>query len=179
VTDLGEDRFSMVEVDGELWSVDGRPNPNVFPELTETTFTHMVCGSRVAGPSTWLKAVHVTHPAPSHAAEYERVFGAPVTFGSRWNALNVDRSFLTRPVAVQPRFVFGVLTRHAEELLEALKASGATRARVEGLLMPVLHTGKVGVEDVARRMGLIRPTALPPAQGRGRHLRTGAGRPPS
>ena len=158
VTDLGQDRFEIAQVDGALWCVDKRPEPNAFPELTETTFGFMVCGSRVAAPSTWLKAVHVTHPAPAYAAEYERVFGAPVTFSSRWNALRIDPSFLTTPVNVQPRYVFGILTRHADGLMQTLTATQTARGRVERQILPVLHTGQVRVEAVASQMGLSRQT---------------------
>ena len=159
VTDLGGgDRFEMIQKDGAVWSIDRRPDPNAFPELTETTFGFMVCGSRVAAPSTWLKEVHVTHPAPVYAAEYERVFGAPVTFGSHWNALRCDPAFLTTPVNVQPRYVFGVLSRHADALMEGLKTPQTVRGRVEGLIMPVLHAGDVGIDGVAVRMGVSRQT---------------------
>lgn len=158
VTDMGVDRFGIEEVDGEMWGVDYRPDPNEFPELTETTFGFMVCGSRVAAPSTWLKEVHVTHPPPAYAAEYERVYGAPVTFNARWNALRIDRSFLTTPVNVQPRFVFGVLSRHADALLAELKAAQTVRAEVERALMPVLHTGEVSADMVASGLGLSRQT---------------------
>lgn len=159
VTDLGDDpRFEMAQVDGALWTVDKRVDPDAFPELTETTFGFMVCGSRVAAPSTWLKEVHVTHPAPSYAAEYERVFEAPVVFGSRWNALRIDPVFLTTPVNVQPRYVFGVLSKHADALMEGLKAIDTTRAEVERRLLPILHTGEVGVDAIAAAMGLSRQT---------------------
>lgn len=161
VTDMGEggERFDMIpDEDGCVWSVDRRPDPNAFPELTETTFGFMVCGSRVAAPSTWLKEVHVTHPAPAHAAEYERVFGAPVTFGSRWNALKSDPAFLTTPCNVQPRYVFGVLSKHADTLMEGLQTAGGVRARVERLIMPILHTGEVGADGIAVAMGMSRQT---------------------
>lgn len=159
VTDTGRaDRFEMVQNEDGLWTVDRRADPNAFHELTETTFGFMICGSRVAGPSTWLKEIHVTHPAPGYAAEYERVFGVPVTFSSAWNATRIDPSFLTTPVNVQPRFVFGVLSRHADAQLEALKTSHATRAKVESLIMPVLHTGEAGVDRIAGLMGVTRQT---------------------
>lgn len=161
VTDLGDEgeRFDMVpDPDGCVWSVDRRRDPNAFPELTETTFGFMVCGSRVAAPSTWLKEVHVTHAAPAYAPEYERVFGAPVIFGSHWNALKSDPAFLTTPVNVQPRYVFGVLSKHADALMQGLTSAGTVRGRVESLLMPILHTGEVGVDAVADGLGLSRQT---------------------
>ena len=159
VTDMGDDqRFEMAQVDGGLWTVDKRPDPNAFPELTETTFGFMVCGSRVAAPSTWLREVHVTHPAPSWAAEYQRVFEAPVVFGSHWNALRIDPVFLTTPVNVQPRYVFGVLSKHADALMEGLKAVDTTRAEVERRILPILHTGQAGIDAIAAAMGLSRQT---------------------
>ena len=167
VTDLGEDRFSMEMVDGALWSIDHRPNPNDFPELTESTFGFMVCGSRVAAPSTWLQEVHVTHKAPSYATEYERVLGAPVVFESHWNALRIDPSFLTTRVNVQPRYVFGILSNHADALLQALQASNTHRSRVESLLMPILHTGDASVKLIAKRMGLSRSTLARRLQAEG------------
>ncbi|MBN8529589.1 MAG: AraC family transcriptional regulator ligand-binding domain-containing protein [Caulobacterales bacterium] len=161
VTDLDEadERFDMVpDPDGCVWSVDRRRDPNAFPELTETTFGFMVCGSRVAAPSTWLKAVHVTHPAPPYAAEYERVFGVPVTFDSHWNALKSDPAFLTTPVNVQPRYVFGVLSKHADALMQGLRSASTLRGRVENLILPILHTGEVGIDAVADGLGLSRQT---------------------
>jgi len=159
VTDLGpENRFELVHDGGSVWTVDRRPDPGAFPELTETTFGFMICGSRVAGPSTWLQEVHVTHAAPDYATEYERAWGAPVTFSSHWNAIRMDPSFLTTPVNVQPRYVFGVLRKHATAQIEALQASNAVRAQVENLIMPVLHKGGVRVETVAASMGISRQT---------------------
>lgn len=167
VTDLGPDRFTMEMVDGALWCIDRRPDPNELPEMTETTFGFMVCNSRVAAPSTWLKEAHVTHPAPTYAAEYERIWGAPVTFGSHWNALRIDPSFLTTRVQVQPRYVFGILNRHAEAMLAELDASATTRGQVERLLLLTLHTGDVDMDEVARRLGLSRRTLARRLQAEG------------
>lgn len=158
VTDMGMDRFGIETFQGDIWSVDRRPDPNEFPELTETTFGFMVCGSRVAAPSTWLKEVHVTHAPPSYAAEYERVYGAPVTFNARWNALRIDRSFLTTPVNVQPRFVFGVLSRHADALMADLRGAQTVRAEVERSLMPILHTGEASAARAAADLHVSRQT---------------------
>lgn len=159
VTDMGaKGRFTLGPVDGGLWGVDHRPNPNTFPEHTETTFGFMVCGARIVGPSRWLKEVHVTHKAPSYRKEYERIFEAPVTFESHWNALRIDPLFLTHPVNVQPRYVFGILSQHADDLLKSLESSKTMRGRVESLLMPVLHTGDASMAGVAAKLGLSRPT---------------------
>jgi AraC-like DNA-binding protein len=145
---------------GLLWLTDGRDNPNAFPEATETTLAWLVCGARRYSDAAFCKAVHVTHAAPSYAREYERVFRAPVAFASDRNALLIDAAWVTAEVAPRQRYAFGVLSEHAEALLASLERSTSLRARVESLLMPVLHTGEIGMETIAERLALSRQTLL-------------------
>jgi AraC-like DNA-binding protein len=156
--DGSEDRFSVTHKDGGVWAVDNRDNPNEFPELTESTFARMICGPRRFGVTQLAKVVHVSHPAPAHRAEYERVYGAPVTFGADWNAVLLDEKWLSHKISVQPRYVFGILSDHADALLRSLENSKSTRGRVESLLMPILHKGEANVDAIAAKMGLSRQT---------------------
>ena len=154
----GGDRFEMVFDRGGLWMIDNRKSPNDFPELTESAFAQLVCGPRRFDPSYGVKAVHVTHAAPSHRAEYERIFRAPVVFDSDRNALQLDETWVSRRVARLPRYVFGVLTEHADELLKTLESSKSLKGRVEALLMPALHTGQANMEVIAGKLGISRQT---------------------
>jgi AraC-like DNA-binding protein len=152
------ERFALLPDESGLWLVDNRSNPNEYPELTEGTFAQIVNGTRRFGSTPFVKAVHVTHPDPGYRSEYERIFAAPITFESTRNAMRIDPAWLTHRVAEQPRYVFGVLTRHADALLAKLDASAATRSRVQQLLLRTLHTGNVGMAQVARETGLSRDT---------------------
>ena len=151
-------RFELVSRDGQLWMVDTRVDPNAFPELTEGAFARLVCGPRRFLPEPHVLEVHVTHPAPAWSAEYDRIFQCPVTFASDWNAMRLDPRIATWPVALQPRYVFGVLTRRADDLLQDLEDQKTVRGRVEAVLLPLLHTGEVGADAVARAMGFSRQT---------------------
>jgi hypothetical protein len=117
----GGDRFGIVVDRDGLWMVDNRKNADDFPELTESAFAQLVCGPRRFDETPTIKAVHLTHAESPHRAEYERIFGVPVVFGSDRNALLIDESVASRKVALLPRYVFGVLTEHADELLKSLK----------------------------------------------------------
>lgn len=154
----GADRFKGAMKDGDYWVIDTRANPNDFPELTEVTFARMACQPRRFLPRPHVLEVHVTHEAPSYAAEYERVLRCPVVFGSDWNAMKMDPLLPTYRVALQPRYVFGVLSEKAEALLKELETSRSTRGRVESLLMPILHTGDISMDAIAARMALSRQT---------------------
>jgi AraC-like DNA-binding protein len=152
-------RFQLTPLNGELWMVDMRSDPNSFPEMTESTWSRFISETRRHFPDApFAKAVHVTHPAPEHSAEYERVLQVPVTFGSDRNAIMIDPSWLGIPLHNPSRYAFGVLSEHADKLLKSLENAQTVRGRVEGLLIPMLHKGDADMTLVARKLGLSRPT---------------------
>jgi AraC-like DNA-binding protein len=154
----GPQRFVFEQTGYSHWVVDTRANPNDFPEATETTFTRLICGPRRFLPRPHILEVEVTHPAPSHRAEYDRIWCVPVTFEAKRNAMRMDPSIYTWRVQLQPRYMFSVLSAHADALLQELERSKTVRGRVESLIMPILHRGEVNAEVIANRMGLSRQT---------------------
>lgn len=154
------DRFRLCRIEGSLWFVDARRNPNDFPELTESGFARMVCVTRrFTGGRPIITAVHVTHAEPPYRAEYERIFQVPVTFGSSTNALQIDEALLSScEFPASPRYVTDVLRDHAEALLQQLERSQTIRDRVERLLIPMLQTGEVRIDATAGALGLSRQT---------------------
>ncbi len=154
----GVDRFAHVR-DGEaLWLVDHRRDANAFPELTEITFARMATGPRRFSETLRIHAVEVTHAAPAHAEAYARILGAPVTFGAARNAIRIDESWARHRVAQQPRYVFGILSAHADARMAELRATTTTSGRVEALLMPILHTGDTKATRIACDLGMSRET---------------------
>lgn len=151
-------RFNLAQKDGGLWIADGRLNPNETPQLTEIAFARLVCGPRRFLPEPHVLEIHVTHAAPSYTAEYERVFQCKTVFGSDWNAMRLHPQIATWPVALQPRYVFGVLTERADRLLEQLDDAKTLRGRVESLALPVLHRGEANADAIAQAMGFSRQT---------------------
>jgi AraC-like DNA-binding protein len=157
--DMGPgERFQLVRDDAGLWIVDNRSNPDLYPELTEIAFAQMVSGTRRFGDTPFVLAVELAHADPGTAAEYERILGAPVRFGRSRNAMRIDPAWLTRRIAVGPSYAFGILTRHAEGLLERLDREETMRGRVERLILPVIHKGGVSMAGIAERLGCSRDT---------------------
>jgi AraC-like DNA-binding protein len=152
------ERYTLDRRGEELWLVDNRADPNAFPEHTETAFAQMVCGCRPFGVDPFTTAVRVTHDDPGYAGEYERILGAPVTFGSHENAMRLEQRFLFHPIALQPRYVFGILSEHADALLASLEAADTMRSKVESLVMPILHSGTATIDPVAGKLGMSRQT---------------------
>jgi AraC-like DNA-binding protein len=154
------DRFVLRREGGQFWLIDTRKKPNDFPELTEFSFARVVCASRRGAAEQFAKAVHVTHAAPVYRAEYDRIFQVPVVFESDKNALLADEEWLTLRSPLASRYVFGILSERADDLLKSLQSSKSTRGRVQTLLMPILHTGDPGVNTIAGKMGLNRQALL-------------------
>lgn len=152
-------RFEVVGRSDGLWLEDRRLNPNAFPELTETTWSRFICGARRNFPNAvFALEAHVTHEAPPHAAAYERVWQVPVTFEAERNAIRMNPVWPTLPVEPESRYVFGVFSDRAEALLQELQSSQSVRGKIEKELMPLLHTGDVGMDRIATKLGMSRQT---------------------
>ena len=157
--DLGiADRLQLERSPEGLWIVDTRLDPDAVPEITESSFARMVCMAHRLGRSELVKRVDVTHPEPPYRAEYDRIFRVPIGFSASRNAILTDEAWLTERAGSSSRYVFGILSAHADALLEALDASRSTRSRVERALLPLLHTGTASMDAVARDLGLSRQT---------------------
>jgi AraC-like DNA-binding protein len=167
--DLGADnRYELERRCGELWVIDTRENPNDFHELTECSFARMACmARRFPSHDKFIKAVHFTHAEPAYRAEYDRIFQVPVVFGSDKNAVVTDPGWLTQKPAVPSRYVFGILSAHADALLTRLESSKTVRGCIESALMPLLHTGEANMETVASRLGMSRQTLFRRLKGEG------------
>ncbi|WP_419907037.1 AraC family transcriptional regulator [Hoeflea sp.] len=151
-------RFELVTRQGRLFMVDRRRNPNAVPELTESAFVSLVCGPRRFLPQPHVLSVYVTHPRPAYSAEYDRIFRCPVHFGTEWNAMELHPQIAEWEVAQNPRYVFGLLTGHADRLLRDLDSTKTLKGRVEALLLPLLHRGAVSADTVAAQLGFSRQT---------------------
>lgn len=153
---LGERHRLQRDADG-IWFIHENPDAD-FPELTESAFARIARGARTFTKLPVLKAVHFRQKQPVYRAAFDEIFPVPVTFGSDKNAILGDAGILEQPVALQPRYVFGILSERADALMQQLENSKTTRGRVEGLLVPILHTGGVSIDKVAPKLGMSRWT---------------------
>jgi AraC-like DNA-binding protein len=157
--DIGADaRYRTEFNDAGVWVVDTRRQPNETFELTETTFTRMIAGPRRFLPFKHVLEVHVTHPEPAHRAAYDEIWRCPVTFNAPWNAMRMDPALGAHRVQMHPRYAFGVLSAHADQLLKELESAKTVRGQVESLLLPILHTGDIAMTAIAAKLNQSRHT---------------------
>ena len=153
-----EGRFVVNHRDDGVWLEDRRVDPNDFPEITESAFARLVCEYERIFPElgSFALAVEMTHDAPAYRDAYERALRAPLTFGAPRNAILVEERWLDVRIPTANSYVFGIFSRHAENLLEELQRSRTIRGEIERRLIPLLHTGDISMDEIAREMGLSR-----------------------
>jgi AraC-like DNA-binding protein len=165
--DRGEPAILMrgAQRDGGFWIEGPSALFTDYPLIAESESARLVWNTRVMFANSpefqkikYPRVVHFMEEPPSYAAEFERIFEAPVVFGSDWNAMQFDPEFLTLKQPPVNRYVFGVLSERANDLLKSFQASRTTRGRVEAILMPILHTGEASMDTVAEKLGLSRQT---------------------
>jgi AraC-like DNA-binding protein len=113
----------------------------------------MVAGTRQFGTTPFVSLAEVTHADRGTGAELERALGAPVRFGAARNALRVCAEWQEYRVALYPRYAFGLFCADADRLLGELDAAQSVAGQVERAIVPVLHTGTVSAEAIARQLG--------------------------
>ena len=159
------DAIEFVRENGDVWLKFNGEIYNANPLLTESGFARNVCGARALAASMpdfanikFPKAIRFTHAEPSYRAEYDRIFGVPLFFGSHMNALLMDEALLKIKLPRTNPYLSEIMSARAEELLKSLENSKTTRGRVENLLIPILHTGGASIDTVAGKLGLSRQT---------------------
>ena len=150
--------YELVHKDEKLFMVQRRANADAFREFTENAFVRLVCGPRRFLSEPHVLSVHLTYPAPSYRAEYERIFRCPVYFDTEWNAMELHPEIAGWKVAQNSRYIFNLLTERAETLIRDLDAKKTMRGRLEKELLSVIHQGDVGADIMAGRLDMSRQT---------------------
>jgi AraC-like DNA-binding protein len=154
----GSPHFELYQQDGGLFMVyEGTTVQNV-PELVENAFVRLTCGPRQFLTAPHILSVYFTHAAPSYQHEYERIFQCPVHFNAKWNAMELHPEVASWTVAQSPDYMSKLLEEKAEQLLSKMSAQQSVRGQVEQALLPLLHLGNPGADQVAAQLGISRQT---------------------
>lgn len=155
------ERFELLEEHGAVWIVDHIAVSGPDYIGLEASFARFISEFRRSFPEVpFALEMEVTYPPPPHAAEYPDLFRIPVQFGAARNALRIDPVWLSPESAFEPghAYSFGIFTRHADALLDALGRSDRLRDRIEAAILPNLHEGSLSMDRLARDLGMSRQT---------------------
>ena len=129
----GTDRFELLHQDGGLW---------IFPD------------------ATFEIGLEVTYPPPPHVDQYPELFRIPVQFNASRNALQIDPVWDSPATQFEPgnTYAFGIFTRHADAILEKLRADTSIRGQIEAQILPNMHDGAISMDKVASDIAMSRQT---------------------
>lgn len=152
-------RLQFARRGGAYWLADMRPQPNDFPELTESTFARMVSTCRRMGIEYPITRLQVTHSKPAHHSEYGRLFRVPVRFGAKWNAVAFSEELLRLvPHGIRPSYAQHLAAAHAEMLLNRLDDQSTFAGRVAAAIARSVEHRRTSVDAVAKQFGISRQT---------------------
>lgn len=157
--EIASEWFEILHDDSGVWMALTSDIYDNHPYLAESAFVRAVSRSStgLAG-KPFAQAVHFKFAPPAYSVEFDRVFNMPVVFGSDRYAFLIDETLLAMKLPHANAYAFGVLSKHADDLLKSLENAKTIKGKVERLLIPDLHTGDISMEMIADRMGLSRQT---------------------
>jgi AraC-like DNA-binding protein len=157
----GADRFELLHTDAGLWIVDHLMVPPEEYLGIETSFARFISEFRRSFPdATFEIGMEVTYPPPPHVDQYPDLFRVPVQFNASRNALQIDPIWDSPDTQFEPgnAYAFGIFTRHADEMLEKLRADTTIRSQIEAQILPKLHEGTISMDKVAKDIAMSRQT---------------------
>ncbi|HKU37215.1 MAG TPA: AraC family transcriptional regulator ligand-binding domain-containing protein [Polyangiales bacterium] len=144
--------------EGRFRIADGLRAPECLNEFAlASNFTMAALHLALEGVQLPLE-ICFTHAAPSYAALFPQLFGAPVRFGCEHDAIVFPVSMLEHPMRTADPVLHDVLVRLADQELLALDDKSAFPAQVRAALQDELANG-ARLEAVAARLHLS-PGAL-------------------
>jgi AraC-like DNA-binding protein len=98
--------------------------------------------------------VQFAHEAPEQTAEHLRVFHAPVSFGSKTNAIVIDRHFVEREVAAADQRLYQILKRYLDQVLSEMPREDSLLASVRSATAETMRAGDLKLARVAKQMAM-------------------------
>lgn len=110
----------------------------------------------LVGPECRIDAVHFLHDAPDDPSELQRFFAAPLHFGRPVNVIVFPCAYLERRLPEADPQLYAVIRRHADAVLEGLRAIQGTdlAAEVGRLVLESLSHGEPRVSDIAQALAM-------------------------
>lgn len=102
----------------------------------------------------WVEQVRFKHDPPAWRDALDEAFGGRVAYAAPFDELVLPASAMALPMPDANLHMHAFFQRHARRQLEALPASDDLLTRARSLVEDQLRGGQVGIEMLARRLGL-------------------------
>lgn len=153
---LAADVGQQVERQGELIRISWTPGGNLpHRQAAEANLAAWIGFARwITDRPLALSSVEFRHARPDDVSEHRRIFGREPRFGCPRHALSFDAAMLDLPLPQADAEMRALMDRHADQRLLRLSAGGTLAERVDAFILQHLASGRIGLEDAARALGL-------------------------
>ena len=130
------------------------PDESILPFVIEEHFTSaLVIGRLLVGDHFQLQAVEVAYPEPPYAERYRQMFECPVHFACARNRVQIERHWLSAPIATHSALIAAQLGTLLEQRAREKALAPRPSATVERLL---LRSGnaRLSIDQVAGALQL-------------------------
>ena len=162
----GFDQVIVQDTDGIAMVADVLDKKSVHrPQSTELRLSlYQPMLSALIGMDIDVLRYEMPHAQIGSLEEYDSVYRAPIHFNAIRTAIVIGRESLETPIVQADQHLLGILTRHADEVLERRPGTNSLGHSVRTILATRLQTGETSIEDVSRELGMSSRTLA-------RHLR--------
>jgi AraC-like DNA-binding protein len=137
-----------------LIAISTLQDESVLPFVIEEFFASSLTIARLlVGDRFQLSTLEVTYPAPAHAERYSQIFGCPVHFGCAHNRAEMERRWLSEPIATHSAAMATQFAALLEQEARAKALPLRPTATVEQLLLRSAN-GKLSIDEVASALQL-------------------------
>ena len=129
--------------------------PKMSRHCYESTLSSSVRMMRVlTGVHLCPLEVTFAYPQPESTAEYQRVFGCPVKFGQKENAMTLDWGIVNTPVRLANPDLLAHFEQYAQNLLDEMQRRDEHTRAVTRIILSRLDDESLSIEKVAREMAV-------------------------
>ncbi|WP_448550286.1 AraC family transcriptional regulator ligand-binding domain-containing protein [Thalassotalea fusca] len=151
---MGNSGSAHHEIDGDVVTVRWLSDLSCSDNSNEQVITAWVAFAfNVTQTQDKPISVHFTHDCMTTVDEYQAFFGCPVHFNANFNGIKIHLSSLSLPLTTNNQEVLSILSRHAENKVNALRSS-ASLELISQYIVETLPERVPELNEVATFLGI-------------------------
>lgn len=139
------------------WQVD-EPAHYCRQDMDRTLSATVSRARHFIHPSLDIAWVHIAHPAPLYASEYQRILQCPIEFDMPRMAIAFSARYLTRPIPHRNPYIHSAMLRQVNSLLTRVQSRRRLSRKVRRLISRQMASERIDADSLAHQLNMSRQT---------------------
>lgn len=139
------------------WQVD-EPAHYCRQDMDRTLSATVSRARHFIHPSLDIAWVHIAHPAPVYASEYQRILQCPIEFDMPRMAIAFSARYLTRPIPHRNPYIHSAMLRQVNSLLTRVQSRRRLSRKVRRLISRQMASERIDADSLAHQLNMSRQT---------------------